>query len=87
MELLGVDIVWQQNLDSPLLNRYREAINAAESDGSTEDKYLQHARGIMELIRNMSMGYLRGGGIGFKHSVRRIELLSPGLMGDPPAEG
>ena len=87
MEILGVDMVWQQKLDSPLLNRYREAINAVESDGSTEDKYLQHARGVVELIRSMSMGYLRGGGIGFKHSVRRIELLSPGLMGDPPSEG
>ena len=87
LEILGVDmdIGWQQKIDSPLLSHYREAMETEVSDGGTEDKYLQHARGVTDLIQVMSKGYARGG-IGFKHSVRRIELLSPGLMGDTPVD-
>ena len=86
LEILGADVSWPQSFDSPLLNRYREATTAEVPNGGTEDKYLQHAIGVTGLIQRMSMGFLQGG-VGFKHSVRRIELLSPGLMGDPPAQG
>ena len=85
LEILGVDIGWRQNFDTPLLRRYREATDTEISQGGTEDQYQQHARGVVQLVRDMSGGPL-GRGIGFKHSVRRIELLSSGLMGDQPAE-
>ena len=86
LEMSGVNVARERNLPSPLLERYREAVDVAVSDSGAEDKYLLHARGVTELMEAMSKGYLRGG-IGFKYSVRRIELLSPGLKGDPPAEG
>lgn len=85
LEISGVDVRGKQNLNSPLLNRYHEAVNAAVDDGGASDRYLQHARGVTKFVQDMSKGHLRGR-VGFKDSVHRIELLSPGLISASPTE-
>ena len=88
LEISGVDVRGSKNFSSPLLNRYHKAIDREVSDGvaGAGDRYLNHAKEVTNAVRNDSTGYLRAR-VGFKHSVRRIELLSPGLKGDQPAEG
>ena len=71
-------------IDSPLVRRYEQQVQE-EKSGSTAGK---HAEAVLRRFERSSDGgvVLRYGGptgrFGFKHSVQRLELLSPGLIGD-----
>lgn len=86
LEISGAEVWWEKISDSPLLNHYREAINTAGFCDNSKGRELQHAKDVLDLINAMAMERLGEGIIGFKHSVHRIELLSSGLLGDPPVE-
>ena len=74
-DLFGVD-------PSPLLAEYHEEANRARQSGDN-DAAATRARsiiGIIGQIRNSSL--LGHGGLGFEEAARRLELLSPSLIGD-----
>ena len=71
--------------ESPLLSHYRNTNESEESieerARSQEYRYRKSVIRLVESYREQSM--FPNGGIGFKHSVQRIELLSQSLVDDP----
>ena len=82
----------EETIDSPLLRRYQQQVQE-ETSGSTARKHAQDVLERFEILSNGS-AVLKyggpGGRFGFKHSVQRLELLSPSLIGErvePAAPG
>ncbi len=67
--------------DSPLLQRYQKLVDAEESDPSSHNPDRKRGEKIIEWAEHIRQGGL-GRPIGFRHSVQRIELLSPDLIGE-----
>ena len=69
---------------SPLLEKYQE--KAADSAGQSVDSndiMTERARSVVGIVGAIEMNERVGhGGLGFTEAVRRIELLSPSLIGD-----
>lgn len=71
----------QEQFESPLLQRYEDLDQAAESDGASPNPERERAKRVIALVRNLRQQYYDfGGGFGFRHSVERLELLSPSLV-------
>lgn len=73
----------EEGIDSPLLRRYQEQVQ----DETRDPKTRKHARTVLqrfEVLGNgrVNLSYGPFARFGFKHSVARIELLSPGLIGE-----
>ena len=62
-----------ENIDSPLLTRYRNLLNEGESHNE-----FNHAKNVIDRVRGWTEPGRRD--IGFGHAVQRIELLSPTLI-------
>ena len=58
---------------SPLLQQYQELVAADASDTAAQSPERAHAQGVLERVEWFTRGRA---GIGFKHSVQRLELLS-----------
>ena len=67
--------------DSPLLRRYQKLVDAEDSDPSSRNPDRKRGVKILEWAEHVRQEGL-GGPIGFCASVQRIELLSPGLIGE-----
>ena len=65
---------------SPLLQRYKDLVDADASDTAAQSPGRTHAQEVLKRVEWFTR--LRAG-IGFKHSVQRLELLSPEFI--PPA--
>lgn len=74
-DLFGVD-------PSPLLAEYHEEADRARQSGDN-DAAATRARSIIGIIGQIRDSSLLGhGGLGFEEAARRLELLSPSLIGD-----
>ena len=80
MEVSG-DFPLQLKQDpTPLLKRYFDVIEGKSGRRHYSDPSHKHASGVIEMTTNHWGIARRELGIGFKESVRRIELFSSGLM-------
>ena len=70
---------------SPLFQRYSKLVNAGQTDNTTTDLEQTHALKVIDLVQHLLAKRLsEGRGIEFWQSVRRIELLSSGLIDESP---
>ena len=70
-----------ESYSSKLVQRYRDLIAATEgSDDPSHDVERGHSMRVIELVGDVSMSAFKRTDIGFRHSVKRIELLSEGLV-------
>ena len=62
-----------ENINSPLLTRYKNQLEDGESPGD-----YNHAKKVIQMVQN----FIESGPsyVGFEYSVQRIELLSPSLI-------
>ena len=68
-------------ISSPLLQRYKELVDAEESDPASRDPDRNHAQNVTNIAQSFRNNFFRGPDtIGFWHSVQRLELLSPNLV-------
>ena len=81
-EVLGAFPQDLQQDPSPLLKRYLEEIKGKDDSEQSSDSTIKHANRVIEMMTNHYMMARRQRGIGFKESVRRIELFSSGLMAE-----
>ena len=71
----------QKQLESPLLQRYRDMVQVAESDDASSNPERERAKRVIESVRRLREQYYDlGRGFGFREAVQRIELLSPSLV-------
>lgn len=81
LEISG-DIIDKSIFESPLLSKYKSANDSELSDEenvpSQEYRYRERVIQLVESYRERSL--FRNRGIGFNHSVQRIELLSDSLV-------
>lgn len=73
-------------INSPLLRRYASLVEAKESGKASRDPDQEHARGVIGMVGQFRESFFRSSGIGFRHSVQRLELLSASLVDEPEAE-
>ena len=66
--------------DSPLLQRYIAIDKKPENETTPQDR--ERARNVIWLFKGFREGLFFERGIGFEHSVRRLELLSADLLDD-----
>ena len=59
---------------SELWQRYKDLVDAGESDNASPDPNLARAKEVLRMVGNREMR------IGFKYAVQRLELLSPDLI-------
>lgn len=67
---------------TPLLKRYYDVIKGQDGSAQSSNLSQEHAEGVIEMATSHYRMARRQGGIGFKESVRRIELFSYGLMAE-----
>lgn len=65
--------------DSPLLERYKDMVDAEDAETNSEDPHQKRAQQMIAWAENLQSSGLH---IGFMDSVQRIELLSAGLIGE-----
>ena len=66
---------------SPLLQRHQKLAATRMSENASHDADREHAKSVIEMVDRLREGYFFGSrGIGFKHSVQRLELLSSHLI-------
>lgn len=68
---------------SSLLEKYQNIVKAhGEKDGRQDDLEYGHAHGIVSAVEAMLQKRLLRSPVGFSHSIRRLELMSRGLIDD-----
>ena len=73
-------------IGSPLLQRYSKALdNSKVFDNVSHEPNRKRAKKVNEMVKYLRQ-YLYGEGIGFRHSVQRIELISASLIDEPVTE-
>ena len=75
-----------ESMNSPLLERYKALVNSEASDNAIHDPNRRRANEVNNLVQRISKGIDWGDPIGFRHSIQRIELLSPSLIDEPMTE-
>ena len=68
------------NSVTPLLARYQTA-TSINSDSGTHDPSIDYARRVLDRVGQFRNEAMTGTPPGFLHTVKRLELLSPDLMG------
>lgn len=69
--------------NSPLLEGYRKITRPDSQDENTLSPDQRHARAVLDRVQGIrDVTQARVSGIGFQHSVKRINLLSSGLASD-----
>lgn len=83
MEMRQPDGLVRLAQPSPLLKGYREQHETTQQDRTPTTQAHDRARAIVSTVDQILQNELLGRGrLGFVESVRRIELLSPSLIGD-----
>ena len=83
-ELSGVYAPDWKPSASPLLFGYMTLVDVKNPEAEWSDQRRQRAREIIRLFELVKKKTFAEGNIGFKHSVNRIELLSPDLIDEQP---
>ncbi len=78
---------WRTSSASPLLSEYRALVKAQKPEAESSDPRLQRGREVIRLLEWVAKETLTEGNMRFKHSVARIELLSPGLIDERSGAG
>ena len=70
--------------NSPLLQSYQELVEQTQPDEGDNELERRRAQRIVERVQGIGRRFFDNGGagIGFRHSVKRIELLSSSLIGE-----
>ena len=72
-----------ESISSPLLQQYRNLAATKEPDDASHGTAREHAEEVIELVEHLQRTLHRpNSGVGFRHSVQRLELLSPGLISE-----
>ena len=80
--LAAREVSWSVQINSPLVkHRYQKLVDAKDPDPASHNPDREYAKKIIEWIELYNQERL-GGTIGFRDSVRRIELLSSDLIGE-----
>ena len=75
-------LMTSEPISSPLLQRYKALVDSEVSDNALHESKRKRAKEVHEIIKYLRQ-YLYREGIGFRHSVQRIELLSTSLIDEP----
>ena len=81
-----IPILSSEPINSPLLTSYgqllkKEPPDTAAEENASKDPHRQHAEAVIQMVNKLKKDLLHGkSGIGFRHSVQRIELLSATLI-------
>ena len=67
---------------TPLLHRYELVVSDSE-EARPEDRSISYARSVLLMVQQFRKEALWGTPAGFLHAARRLELLSPDLVGAP----
>ena len=69
-------------IKSPLLQLYKDVVDAGQSDPTSRASDQDHANEVISMVHQMEKSFIFEGphNIGFWHSVQRLELLSPALI-------
>ena len=78
--------LFRESIDSPLYVRYKEEYDEQTEANEVNRPKLTHAATVFDVVERFCLPPYPYGRIGFLHSVRRIELLSGGLMDDAISE-
>ena len=77
----------EEPINSPLLQKYQNMVDANEADNTSRSPELKLAGRVIRLVRNyLDNPHSSPSGFGFRHSVGRIELLSADLINEPATE-
>ena len=80
--LAAREVSWSVQINSPLVKqRYQKLVDAKDPDPASHNPDREYAKKIIEWVELYNQERL-GGTIGFRDSVRRIELLSSDLIGE-----
>ena len=75
------NLILEKQFQSPLLQRHEKLVQATKSDGEPPNPERKRAERVIELVRCLRRQInLNSGEFGFRHSVERLELLSPSLV-------
>ena len=72
---------------SPLLSEYETLVDAEDPEADSSDPRLRRGNEVIPMVELFRQQGLHDGSIGFKHSVERIELLSPDLIDEQSGAG
>ena len=79
------DRAWAPGL-SRLWDKYKKTIEAGGSGDDASRKEVSYASDVVRYIEIFRDRFANHGTVGFRRSVERIELLSPGLIREPEVE-
>ena len=72
------------SVDTPLLQKYQALVSDEETDSASHDPERRYARAVIQNVKDICGRFQTSGiGIGFRYSVKRIELLSVDLLEKP----
>lgn len=75
------NLISEKQFQSPLLQRHEKFVQATKSDGEPPNPERKRAERVIELVRCLRRQLnFNSGEFGFRHSVERLELLSPSLV-------
>lgn len=75
------NLISEKQFQSPLLQRHEKLVQATKSDGDPPNPERKRAERVIELVRFLRRQLnFNSGEFGFRHSVERLELLSPSLV-------
>ena len=67
---------------TPLLDHYQSVVSS-NADGGSRDRSVFYAKHVVEMVNQFRSEAVVGSPPGFVLAARRLELLSPDLVGDP----
>ena len=76
------DLAWSPSL-SRLWDKYQKITEAADSNDAATQNARSYASDVVRYIEIFRGRFANHGAVGFRRSVERIELLSPGLIREP----
>ena len=80
-EIVLRDSYAAEPFESPLFQRHKKVVQATKSDGEPPNPERKRAERVIELVRFLRRQLnFNSGEFGFRHSVERLELLSPSLV-------
>lgn len=75
------NLISEDQFESPLLQRYENLVQATESDGASLNPERKRAERVIKRVQDLKQRLdYNFGEFGFRHSVERLELLSPSLV-------
>lgn len=78
-EIVLRDPYAEEQLESPLLQQHEKLIQATNSDSASPNPERKRAERVIRRVQRL-MQRINSRDFGFKHSVERLELLSPSLV-------